>query len=107
MLPIFTAAVTAVTAARAFCSAAVSIISSVRTGTMTIAIAVPVTRSVAVTTLIAAAVAVAVTALTAAAMAAAVAAAGQDDFGLEGIIGRRVRIRGEALAGARRVDMTG
>jgi len=54
---------------------------------------------------------VAVTTLTAAAMAvatpAAVAAAGQDDFGLEDIIGHRVQIRGEAFTGARWTDMTG
>ncbi|MBW2430254.1 MAG: hypothetical protein JRF56_14945 [Deltaproteobacteria bacterium] len=38
---------------------------------------------------------------------AAIAAAGQDDFGLEGIISHRVQIRGEALTGARWTDMTG
>ena len=47
------------------------------------------------------------TTLTAAALAAAVAAAGQDDFSLEGIIGHRVQIRGEALTGARWTDVTG
>jgi hypothetical protein len=35
------------------------------------------------------------------------AAAGQDDFGFEGVISSRVQIGGEAFTGARRVDRTG
>ena len=76
-----------------------------------------VAQSVTVTALTAFAKAVTVTALTAAAMNIAVAAAisttttttaaGQDDPGFEGVIGRRDRIRGKAFTGARRVDRTG
>ena len=35
------------------------------------------------------------------------AAAGQDDFGLDCVVGSRVQIRGEAFTAVRRVDMTG
>jgi len=36
-----------------------------------------------------------------------VTTAGQDDFSLENLVGRRVQIRREAFAGVRRVDMSG
>ena len=59
------------------------------------------------TSITTAAVTTAIAALATVTTTVAVTAAGQDDFSLENLVGRRVQIRREAFAGVRRVDMSG
>ncbi|MGB9438609.1 MAG: hypothetical protein WCB15_11755 [Desulfobacterales bacterium] len=88
-----------VTARTAFAKAVT--VTALTAAAMTIAVAAAISASVATSISAAATVAAAISTTT------TTAAAGQDDPGLEGVIGRRDRIRGKAFTGARRVDRTG
>jgi hypothetical protein len=72
---------------------------------MTVAVAAAVASAVAAS--ISATAAVTAASAISTTTASAVASAGQDDPGIEGVIGRHVQIRSEAFPGARRIDMTG